>query len=705
VGKAPGANIVGFFRAEFGQGEVARRLAQGLNHAGLPHTTITYENVPHRQEHAFEEQVEEAAFDTNILALNAEHLLTFASGLGAELLADRYSAGVWFWETSRFPAYLQPAFKLVDEIWVASKFVASAIASETAVPVLTFPMPVEVPAETTVTRRDIGLDDERFAYVFVFDFYSTVQRKNPDGLIEAFKRAFEPGDGAFLMVKSINGDRFPEELKALHEAAANRPDIVVRDGFVSAEQVRAYAALGDCAVSLHRSEGFGLTLAEAMAHGKPAIATGYSGNLQFMTDENSFLVPYRPATLERDVGPYPAGSVWAEPDLDEAAGLMRRVKDDADEARRRGELGRETIREEHSVLKTAAFLSERLEEISTLTPRRRVQTPAKVAAEYLARGPRVPWDAPSRLGPLGALYRKLLRRLLRPYTMRHQEFEHSVVDALHELEIVRMQQETRAERIESSLRSLETTLQSLTRRLERATETVEELYATPYTAEREMFVIQTETGEALGFDRETAEASASAYVGFEDVFRGSEDRIRDLQRPYLDVIGERRPVLDAGSGRGEFLDLLAGAGIPATGIDLDRGMVERSRAKGHDVELGDAVSFLAAGDEPMYGAIFASHVIEHLVYEELVRFFELARKRLLHDGLLIVETVNPHSISAFKTFWTDPTHQAPLFPEVTLAVARTAGFDSARIMFPGGTGDLDDDRRRRTEYALIARKA
>jgi glycosyltransferase involved in cell wall biosynthesis/SAM-dependent methyltransferase len=702
VGEAPGANIVGFFRAEFGQGEVARRLAQGLSHAGIPHSTITYENVPHRQEHAFEEQAAEAAFETNVVALNAEHLLTFASGPGAELLADRYSAGVWFWETSRFPDYLKPAFKLIDEIWVASKFVAGAISSETAVPVLTFPLPVEVPAETSVTRADIGLDDDRFAFVFVFDFYSTVQRKNPAGLIDAYKRAFELDDGAFLMVKSINGERFPAELQALRTAAGSREDVVVKDGFVPAEQVRAYAALGDCAVSLHRSEGFGLTVAEAMAHGKPAIATAYSGNLQFMNDENSFLVPYRPTTLERDVGPYPAGSVWADPDLDEAARLMRLVKDDPEEARRRGELGRETIRTEHSLEQTAAFLSERLGELAGVTPQRRARTPANRAADYLSRGPHVSWNAPSRLGPVGRLYRRLLRRLLRPYTMRHQEFEHSVVDALHELEIVRTQQQTRVERLETTIR---TSLRSLEERVDETTAAVEELYSPPFMAEPELFRIRTEEGEALGFEREAEAAAPSAYVGFEDVFRGSEERIRDLQRPYLDVIGDRRPVLDAGSGRGEFLELLAEAGIPATGIDLDPGMVERSRQKGHDVQLGDAVSFLGSGEEPTYGAIFASHVIEHLPYEELVRFFELALKRLLPDGLLVAETVNPHSLAAFKTFWTDPTHNAPLFPEVTLAVARVVGFHSARIFFPGGSGDFAEDRRRRTEYTLIARKA
>ncbi len=430
-----GVNLVGFFRAEFGQGEVARRLAAALRHAGIPHTTILYEDIPHRQEHPFE-AVDGDLHDVNILCLNAEHLIRFAESPAGRLLADRRSIGVWFWETSRFPDYLRPALKFVDEVWVASEFVAEAVRASTAVPVHVFPLPVEAPTEGAVTRSDLGLPDDRFLFSFVFDFHSTVSRKNPDGLIDAYITAFEPNDGAMLVVKSINGDKFRAGLRALESAAAGRADIRVVDGFVPRDRIAAYTSLADCAVSLHRSEGFGLTLAEAMALGKPVIATGYSGNLTFMNEENSFLVRHHLTELDREVGPYPAGSAWAEPDVGHAAELMRRVKTDEREAATRAARGRATIESEHSLEQAAGFLAARVPLLHDLwRERRRSSTPSQCASAFLTRGPQASWSQPSRLGGIGLVYRRLLMRLLRPYTARQREWEHVVVDGLRELEL------------------------------------------------------------------------------------------------------------------------------------------------------------------------------------------------------------------------------------------------------------------------------
>ena len=465
---AHGVNLVGFFRAEFGQGEVARRLDAALRHAGIPHRTIAHEAVHHRQEHPFEHAASDADYDINILCLNAEHLLSFAAAGGSDLLVDHYSIGVWFWETSRFPDYLRPALKFVDEVWVASSFVASAIGAETSIPVVTFPLPVEKPPTPVVSRADLSLPDDRFLFSFVFDFYSTLERKNPDGLIEAYTRAFAPDDGAFLVLKSINGDAFPDQVAKLEAAAGGRDDVRLVDGFVPADRVRAYTALADCTVSLHRSEGFGLTLAEAMAYGRPVVATGYSGNLTFMNEGNGYLVPYALAELEDDVGSYPAGSIWAEPDLDEAARLLRQVVERPEDARERAERGRRTIATNHSLKATEAFLTERLPAVAALWEKRsKVKTPTRFASDYLARGPQLSWDEPTkRLGRVGVLMRKLLLRVLRPYLIRHGEFEHAVVDALRELELWRVQEEMRSERLEAMARALQERTTRLARRIE-----------------------------------------------------------------------------------------------------------------------------------------------------------------------------------------------------------------------------------------------
>jgi glycosyltransferase involved in cell wall biosynthesis len=373
-------NVVGFFRAEFGQGEAARRIVAALERAGLPFSTITYDRVPHRQAHPFDERAGEPVYPANILCLNAEHLLQFVQGDGRELLRGRYSTGVWFWETDRLPRQLRPALDFVDEVWVASDFVRDAIAAETPKPVLTLPLPVLVPAPPTVTRSDLGWPDEATVFLFVFDFFSTLERKNPLGLIEAFTRAFPEPVGALLYLKSINGDRAPDELARVRAAADARPDILLSDSYVDHDRLTALSALCDCYVSLHRSEGFGLTIAEAMAFGKPAIATGYSGNLAFMDAESSYLVPYSLTTLEQAVGPYPAGTVWADPDLDEAARFLREVVERPEQARERGRRGREAVETSQSLERAASFLAERVPQLERLGAERAArETPAGAA--------------------------------------------------------------------------------------------------------------------------------------------------------------------------------------------------------------------------------------------------------------------------------------------------------------------------------------
>jgi cyclopropane fatty-acyl-phospholipid synthase-like methyltransferase len=161
-------------------------------------------------------------------------------------------------------------------------------------------------------------------------------------------------------------------------------------------------------------------------------------------------------------------------------------------------------------------------------------------------------------------------------------------------------------------------------------------------------------------------------------------------------------VVDIGCGRGEMLDLLAAAHAPATGVDSDPDMVAMCRAKGHRVEQMDAVQFLRDREARSLPAIFSAQVIEHLPFEQLKAFLTLCRSRLQPGGTMIVETVNPHALEAFKTFYTDLTHQRPIFPEVALALVGLAGFTRAHVVFPLGTGTLTENRRTQGEYAVVA---
>jgi glycosyltransferase involved in cell wall biosynthesis/SAM-dependent methyltransferase len=435
-----GVNVAGYFRAEVGVGEAARQLLSALEHAGIPFATVTYEETPSRQAHPFEPVDTHARYDINLICVNADRLPEFAYDMGPDFFAGRYSIGLWWWELGEFPRRFDAAFDVVDEVWVGSDFVAAAVARETAKPVRVLPLAVEARPKS-VPRGPLGVP-EGFQFLFSFDFFSVFERKNPLALIAAFKAAFASGEGPILLIKSINGDRRLVDLERLR-AAADRDDIVVLDRYVSAEEKDALMNGCDCYVSLHRSEGFGLTMAEAMALAKPVIATAYSGNLMFMTEENSYLVPYRLAAVPKGCDPYPAGAEWAEPDIEAAAKMMRDVFENQERAREVGLRAQDDIRNRHSAEQSAEFVAARLEDIrnrrgetahdsvpAPTVPRDGQSDAIGRAVAYVERGPTLPWDAPSRLGPLGKLLRRLTRRLLRPYTIRHQEFDAAVAHAL-----------------------------------------------------------------------------------------------------------------------------------------------------------------------------------------------------------------------------------------------------------------------------------
>jgi SAM-dependent methyltransferase len=211
-------------------------------------------------------------------------------------------------------------------------------------------------------------------------------------------------------------------------------------------------------------------------------------------------------------------------------------------------------------------------------------------------------------------------------------------------------------------------------------------------------------GLVSGFRDGGADGGDGVYLGFEQLFRGSEDTIAERQRAYLPLLEGRSPVIDVGCGRGEMLELLRGEGIAARGVDMDAAMVERCLAKGLEVTCGDAVRYLEGSDEGSLGAVFAAQVIEHLPYTELLRFLRTVLAKLRPEGVVVMETVNPHSPQALKHFWIDPTHQHPLFPEIVLALCRLTGYGSGYIWYPGGSGDPQRDRVEQLDYAVVAQR-
>ena len=730
-----GVNLVGYLRAELGVGQAARLLASTLEVAGIPFSTVVNTDTQSRQEIRFgDDSACIGEFDINVVAVNADQFGQFASDVGPGFFADRYTIGQWAWELEEFPPEFESAFSYVDEVWAISEFVRESIAARTTKPVYSIPPAIPIPnLQTKYDRKALGLPSDRIVFLFCFDLLSVLERKNPIGLIDAFKIAFPAIDEACLVLKVINGDKREFDLERVRYHAADRPDILIIDEYLEPDRLAALMDTADCYVSLHRSEGFGLTMAEAMALGKPVIATAYSGNLDFMDNDTAYLVDYASTEVPEGCAPYRPGAIWADPDVEQAAYLMRRVKERPADAAELGLRARESILEKHGMSARTSFVQQRFAAIESARKGIISSAPSPVApltASEPASDISLNQLAASR-PPLGVgrsglhdhlayYYRRLVLRAQRHHDDHQRRINVALAESVAALhaEQKRLSQEVAdsdalsvvlSNAHENTLREqmsqVEATFRQQSSRFKDAEARLDEIRAIPYMSDPSILTTVDKEGRpAIGFGSAGMLGSNGGYADFEDIFRGPEIFIQDRQRVYLPYLVEHVPVLEIGSGRGELLDLLSELGIHATGVDLDASMVDRAKGRGLVVEHADGVDYLSKQADASLGSIFSAQVIEHLSYESLLRLFDEGLRCLRDGGLLIAETVNPHSVSAFKTFWTDLTHRVPIFPEVAVALCRESGFSEAVVTFPNGTGKLEQDRWHEGEYAVIARK-
>jgi len=330
--KSGGWNVVGYFSAELGVGEAGRQLGRLVALGGRPVGYVATSVESSRQNHHFEHDLlDQPKYRNSILAVNADQTERVLELSAITQHPRGRRIGFWFWEIEDFPKQWKSAFSVLDKVWCASEFVEqSLLRANPPCPIRRVRLPLEAPIEPTPYSRDLlGLPDG-FVFLFTFDFNSVMKRKNPVGVVDAYRRAFGPNDGAQLVLKSINGHRNLSEMALLKYQIQDRSDIQLLDGYLTAGEVQGQIELCDCFVSLHRSEGYGLNLARAMMANRPVIATGYSGNLDFMPADYPFLVSWTKVAVGEEAYPYEPTSLWAEPNLDHAADLMRWVFENRD---------------------------------------------------------------------------------------------------------------------------------------------------------------------------------------------------------------------------------------------------------------------------------------------------------------------------------------------------------------------------------------
>ncbi len=362
-----GINVFGYVQAPTGVGEIARSSIASAKAVNIEASVYVVEwpCQPAGLDSNVQGASGEGSHPFNLFHVNADQLPHVLSSLNGRRPEGAYNIGYWAWELEEFPDRWVPSYSHLDEIWTLSSFCQDAIARKSGIPVLRMPPAVSVKLERAYTRSYFGLPENKFLLLTIFDVFSVPERKNPLAAIEAFARAYPDGGDCHLAIKVNHGGQRPDYMRLIAGRAAGL-NVTILDSTMSRADANGLLSVCDCLLSLHRSEGFGLTLAEAMYLGKPVIATGYSGNLDFTRPDNSFLVGYRLQAVGKGCEPYDEHCLWADPVLDDAVEHIRTV---AAHSGRRSEVarkGQEFVRTFFSPEAVGAQMRARLQRLQDL---------------------------------------------------------------------------------------------------------------------------------------------------------------------------------------------------------------------------------------------------------------------------------------------------------------------------------------------------
>lgn len=364
-----GVNLIGYVRAEMSLGESCRLAAGSLETTGIPYGMINFEigNPARMRDNRWRhKEMADPKYYFNIFHIYPDQMPIVYKHLGQDIFQGRYNIGFWHWELPEFPEEWTGCFKILNEVWVPSRFVQESVSKKSTVPVVRIPHGIECKCPPDISRNYFNLPGA-FLFLAMYDVHSHQERKNPKAVIKAFKKSFAADDFSVGLVLKINNPKSnPEEIRQLKDLIRDYKNIYIIDSVLSRDEMNALFNVTDCFVSLHRSEGFGLGFAEAMYLGKPVIGTNWSSNTDFMNSENSCPVNYQIIRVGQDYGPYKAHQFWAEPDVEHASYFMKKLATDSHFYQIIGSSGQKTIQTEYSPKVVGCMIKDRLERLSRL---------------------------------------------------------------------------------------------------------------------------------------------------------------------------------------------------------------------------------------------------------------------------------------------------------------------------------------------------